>query len=469
MKSQSDSRLSLLSIVLLPIFFIFLQGTIKGQTEWEEISQLGFPFSNIPDAYESTLNFADFDNDGDQDFLMTGIFGSAPRARIYINDGFGEFSGGQSFSGVKNGATAIADVDNDGDLDLLITGGDNTIIPKAKLYLNNGNGSFSEDTDVPFEGVKNSAVAFADMDGDGDKDCLITGSNNFGLITKFYENNGNGGFTEANINYSAGLSNGDLEFFDVDGDGDIDLLASGSNGTQLLARLYINNGNGGLSLDTSTPFIGVGQSAMAVADVDMDGDIDVLITGERILPLSGTATLYLNDGEGGFQSVTDAPLEGVIQGSVAFSDVDGDSDPDLLIVGRNNSDQPVSNLYINDGSGSFDLLTDAPFPGIERGATAFADIDGDNDPDLVTTGINEEGDEITDVFFNQGSNQFFRSEPKTFQEVLPDDIAIDDVDGDGDLDVLLMGTKDGLKFLELFYNDGNGNFTESTQNYFEQP
>lgn len=473
MTNQSEPQKSLLSILLLAIFLIGVDTTLNGQTEWEEISQSGFPFSNIPNAYESTLNFADFDNDGDLDLLMTGLRSSFPHARIFINDGSGEFSGGQSFSGVINGASAIADVDNDGDLDLLITGGNNTIdifnTPTSGLYLNDGDGNFNIDNTVPFEGVKDSAVAFADMDGDGDQDCLITGSNNFALITKFYENNGNGGFTEANINYSTGLSDGDVEFFDADGDGDLDLLASGNNGTQLLARLYINNGNGGLSLDTSTPFIGVGQSAMAVADVDMDGDIDVLITGETILPLSGTATLYLNDGEGGFQMVEDAPFEGVIQGSVAFSDVDGDNDPDLLIAGKNNSDQAVSNLYINDGSGSFDLLPDAPFPGIEQGATAFADIDGDSDPDLMITGINQEGDVITDVFFNQGSNQFVRSEPKTFQGVLPDDIAIDDVDGDDDLDVLLLGTKDGLKFLQLFYNDGNGNFTESAQNYFEQP
>ncbi|MDP1136936.1 VCBS repeat-containing protein, partial [Klebsiella pneumoniae] len=64
----------------------------------------------------------------------------------------------------------FSDVDNDGDLDALLTGFTAQAI--TKLYLNDGTGTFSEFTDVPFVSIAAGAVAFSDIDNDGDQDVL---------------------------------------------------------------------------------------------------------------------------------------------------------------------------------------------------------------------------------------------------------------------------------------------------------
>ncbi|MGK0175954.1 MAG: hypothetical protein ACI9AT_002341 [Ulvibacter sp.] len=79
-------------------------------------------------------------------------------------------------------------MDGDGDKDLLITGLNNSFEQIAKLYTNNG-GNFTEVTGTPFEGVFASSIAFSDVDGDGDNDLLITGENSSGeQIAKLYTN-----------------------------------------------------------------------------------------------------------------------------------------------------------------------------------------------------------------------------------------------------------------------------------------
>ncbi|MCD4732591.1 MAG: VCBS repeat-containing protein, partial [Bacteroidales bacterium] len=80
-----------------------------------------------------------------------------------------------NFDWVDASSIAFADIDNDNDQDVLITGSSNAGII-AKLYTNDGNGNFVEVTETPFVGVSNGSIAFADIDNDNDQDVLITGS-----------------------------------------------------------------------------------------------------------------------------------------------------------------------------------------------------------------------------------------------------------------------------------------------------
>jgi predicted nucleotidyltransferase len=90
---------------------------------------------------------------------------------------------------------------------------------------------------------------------------------------------------------------------------------------------------------------------------------------------------------GSFSEVTGTPFEGVAISSIAFADVDGDNDQDVLITGLNNSFR-ISKLYTNDGMGNFSEMTGTPFEGVADGSIAFADVDGDNDQDVLITGQN---------------------------------------------------------------------------------
>ncbi|HRO74567.1 MAG TPA: FG-GAP-like repeat-containing protein [Crocinitomicaceae bacterium] len=185
---------------------------------------------------------------------------------------------GTPFDDLVTSSIAFADVDNDGDQDVLITGHNGTA-PISKLYTNDGSGNFTEVVGTPFEHVYLSSIAFADVDNDGDQDVLITGHNGTAPISKLYTNDGSGNFTEVVTPFD-GVAYSSIAFADVDNDGNQDVLITGQNNSyQFVSKLYTNDGSGVFTEELGTPFDGVGESSIAFADVDNDGDQDVLITG----------------------------------------------------------------------------------------------------------------------------------------------------------------------------------------------
>jgi hypothetical protein len=252
--------------------------------------------------------------------------------------------------------------------------------------------NFTEVTGTPFTGVAQSSIAFADVDGDNDLDVLITGLNFMGQppgvrISKLYTNDGVGNFTEVFGTPFAGVEEGSIAFADVDGDNDQDVLITGSYS----AKLYTNDGSGNFTEVIGTPFQGVNESSIAFADVDGDNDQDVLITGIQVSSpvYINTARLYINDGSGSFTEMMNSPFTGVRDASIAFADVDGDNDQDVLITGSADGTFGSSKLYTNDGSGGFSEVMGTSFDQVADGALAFADVDGDNDLDVLITGTDD--------------------------------------------------------------------------------
>jgi predicted nucleotidyltransferase len=129
----------------------------------------------------SSVAWGDYDNDGDLDILLTGYSGSAAVSKIYKNNGDGTFTEQTSISlaGVQYSSVAWGDYDNDRDLDILLTGSLSNGNPVSKIYKNNGNGTFTEQTSISLTGVQNSSVAWGDYDNDGDLDILLTGHNGY--------------------------------------------------------------------------------------------------------------------------------------------------------------------------------------------------------------------------------------------------------------------------------------------------
>ncbi|PNK01848.1 hypothetical protein CEP10_18190, partial [Cylindrospermopsis raciborskii S07] len=113
----------------------------------------------------------------------------------------------------------------------------------AKLYRNTGNG-FEEDTNVSLPGVGDSSVAWADYDGDGKQDFLLTGYSSDGRIAKLYRNTGNGFEEDTNVSLP-GVGDSSVAWADYDGDGKQDFLLTGSlSDFTRIAKLYRNTGNG---------------------------------------------------------------------------------------------------------------------------------------------------------------------------------------------------------------------------------
>ena len=176
------------------------------------------------------------------------------------------------------------------------------------------------------------------------------------------------------------------------------MLTTGWIGHKPSSSLYTNNGQGSFVYVPGTSFNGVTNSSIAFTDVDDDNDQDVLITGW--IGSAPISKLYTNNGQGHFSPVPGTPFEAVSsRGSIAFADVDGDSDQDVLITGTNIDGDRSSKLYTNNGQGHFTEVVGAPFEAVSQSSIAFADIDGDNDQDVLITGSSPSGP-ISKLYLN---------------------------------------------------------------------
>ncbi len=422
---------------------------------------------------KGAIAVADVNGDLHPDVLLIGNSSNNRIAKLYTNDGLGNFKEviDTPFERVDNGAIAIADLNSDQHPDIVITGnkGERTFI--SKLYLNNGSGQFTELTGTPFVAVFLSAIAIADVNGDEHADLLITGvDERFGTSTKLYINDGSGHFTESlgtpfeDANYRS------IALSDVNGDKSPDILLAGANsGRAEIIKLYTNDGFGHFKEMTDHPFVNVAYGSFAMADVNGDQLSDVLITGKN----SGSPImkLYTNNGKGHFSDMMEIPFEGVHYGSVVLSDMNGDKHPDLLMTGRIGQDRrfyPRTLLYTNDGKGHFTEVVDTPFENVGHGAIAIADVNGDDYPDALITGKNRSGDPITKLYTNDGAGRFSEIADTPFAGVYHSSIALADVNGDHHPDALITGQNSaGSLITKLYTNNGSGHFSEVVATPFE--
>jgi len=249
-----------------------------------------------------------------------------------------------------------------------------------------------------------------------------------------------------------------IAFADVDGDNDQDVLITGeTNSSSPIAKLYINDGLGNYNEVIGTPFEPVSNGFIAFADIDGDADQDVLITGD-ISSSNPIAKLYINDGLGNYSEVTETPFEPVSSGSIAFADVDGDADQDVLIAGRKSTNISIAKLYTNDGLGNYSEVAGTSFQSVSNGSIAFADVDGDADQDVFILGL------LTGkLYINDGLGNYSEVTGTSFSGVPEASVAFTDIDGDQDQDLLIAG----IFMIKLYTNDGLGNYNEMTQTPFD--
>lgn len=307
------------------------------------------------------------------------------------------------------------------------------------------------------EKLSQGAVQLSDVDGDSDMDLLITGLNVDDVaVSKLYLNDGQGEFTLSSATFF-GVYLSDHQFTDVDGDDDLDVLLAGRvSDSQLMTILYLNDGNGNFS-PSSSVFTGVEYSSLDFADVDMDNDQDVLITGSNSSPKT---LLYLNDGLGNFTLNANTPFPDIQSGCVKFSDIDGDNDPDLLLMGRNEFLNGVSGLFINDGNGNFTEQPNSPFLNLYNSSIDFGDIDNDGDKDVITMGTTSGFGGVVKLYLNDGSGLFTLSDQE-FITVYGNAVVFSDFNNDSFLDILLSGHNSNLVYkTRVYLNIENGGFTE---------
>lgn len=379
---------------------------------------------------------------------------------VLIGQTFTESSITPPFQPIADGVIAMADIDGDGDQDVLITGSDVSSNGVSKLYTNDGGGTFSEVPNVPFEQLGYSMAAFSDVDGDGDQDLLISGRIGFTTYTgNLYLNDGQGNFSAAANSPIIKAAFGDISFGDVDNDGDEDVFVNGAiSSNEIVAKLYLNDGQGNFSEVSNTPFAPVG-GASAFADIDNDGDLDLALGGSPVNGGTRVVKLYTNDGAGTFSEVPNTSFTGVASCDIGFSDVDGDGDQDMVVLGHTNSYVGSTRLYKNNG-GTF-IAVASPFKSLSYGRIAFADLDADGFEELLITGIDNDFVSYSNLYKNNAGTFSLVAETP-FVKVGYSALSFADLDGDNDKDVILCGATGSGLDIGLYFNQSMVSSTADT-------
>jgi hypothetical protein len=345
----------------------------------------------VPNTTMVITDFTDTDGDGVPDMPFT------PAQSVGLPD----------LNGFSDYRSAYGDLDGDGDIDLVIAQGD-----RVSTYFNNG-------------------------DGDGD------GVPEFQQVV----------LSNAQINYGVH----DVAVGDFDGNGIDDVVLSGYNGPTLVFMGQGDTDSSGAveMAEYGTP-VSVANAAgqnygTTVADLNGDGHQDIVQANYTAGPIE----ILYGDGSGGFTQrlFTDPGGENTLD--VAVGDLNGDGRADM-VAARSNGQDDI--LYLNqgdtDGDGQDDFARSVFHSGGDNMEVEFADLDGDGDLDVIMAEYSNAG---TAIFMNDGNGGVSKLALPSGADPYgaATGIAVGDIDGDGDYDIVASHWYNGTGHTVLLNSGGS--------------
>ncbi len=356
----------------------------------------------------------------------------------------------------------IFDLNNDNYPDFLVPVLTTVASPYTKywrLYKNNGNSTFTDaTTSYGLPTNLTSTLGFIDYNGDGFKDLYFYTAT--GL--QIFKNNNGTSFTDVSTQLgipSAFFTSGEitsypLKVFDYDLDGDEDLLYTRTfSGTNTLTAI-VNNGTSfstKVNIINSIPGATTGGINFSFFDMDNDGDFDIVFdafTGTSQYS-NGITTLYRKDVAGYTNTTSASGLANGLPGDISTIDINQDGNLDIVKGGADCCTSPLYRVFIGNGTGVFTQQTSTY--SISNGGYKYngtlTDFDNDTDFDFSWSNYTGTGAAPFRLYVNNGSNVFTENATTYGLNlgVTSGGVPIDDfgngvwidLDKDGDLDIIL--------------------------------
>lgn len=294
---------------------------------------------------------------------------------LFLGNGDGAFGPELLLVAINSSAVIVGDFNGDGKLDIAFNKSFNT--GRIGILLGNGDGTFTAmpDISLPSATGSSSSLAVGDLNGDGTLDLVVTGS----FLSQAYVLLGNG---DGTFGSAAGVGSVNqplsVAVADFDGDGILDIaLTDVSN--QAVAIL-LGNGNGTFKPQTEYSSNGYPYS-LVVADFNGDGHPDIGVANYGPVGGSGGgASILLNNGNGTFS----APVTYAAGQEFPFittDDVNGDGNLDLLVASVYPNREAL--LFLGNGNGTFSPSAISLSVGTNAYFVAIADVNNDGAPDIV--------------------------------------------------------------------------------------
>ncbi|MEN8157465.1 MAG: T9SS type A sorting domain-containing protein [Bacteroidota bacterium] len=369
-------------------------------------------------VWHAGADVSDINNDGNLDILIAGEVGGVFANGIFLGGGDKTFSRAPEPNVIAPGFLACinhGDIDADGDLDYIFNGWGIGGVTINGIAINDGSGALSLSTTHEIGDIAPSS-GFADLNNDARLDYYFFG--NRPEVCAIYFQNADGTFTKDVTSFASyKFVDPEVTIIDFNNDGYLDMFINGWEDNQggRFSKVFINDYFGGFNPSDQPNIIQKGFGTGTWFDVDADGNLDLLLNGDG--GANGEASsdvyrLYKNNNGTLEEAATFSDYRQIsVGGGSRFADLDNDGDADIILTGWSNpgtEERQVTMVFECTDAASFTYVRHGwsdIIPGVSESEIEVADFNNDHKIDIFLSGFSGDfGRQVAGVFFNDMAN-----------------------------------------------------------------